>query len=161
MERLWAPKRWLAGRIATVNLLPPEIFIKVAEDHGFVGSITKFVLRRALKEFGEVFKKMPDFRLNVNVAAADLVDPEFLPMLDKAVSEAKIKPKSLVLEVTESTTASREDAMESIRALRDRGYSIYIDDFGTGYSNLSICSIWLSAPSRSTRPSRGRLEPSR
>lgn len=117
--------------------IAPEIFIKVAEDHGFVGSITKFVLRRALKEFGEVFKKIPDFRLNVNVAAADLVDPEFLPMLDKAVSEAMIKPKSLVLEVTESTTASREDAMESIRALRDRGYSIYIDDFGTGYSNLS------------------------
>jgi sensor c-di-GMP phosphodiesterase-like protein len=115
----------------------PEVFIKVAEDHGFVGSITKFVLRRSLKEFHEVFKKIPEFRLNVNIAAADLVDPEFLPMLDQAVREAEIRPKSLVLEVTESTTANREEAMESIRDLRDRGYSIYIDDFGTGYSSLS------------------------
>ena len=58
-------------------------------------------------------------------------------MLDATVAEAKVAPRRLVLEVTESTTASREVAMESIRALRERGYSIYIDDFGTGYSNLS------------------------
>jgi sensor c-di-GMP phosphodiesterase-like protein len=115
----------------------PEVFIKIAEEHGFVGSITNLVLRRALREFREVFTQVPDFRLNVNVAAADLVDPDFLPMLDQAVQEAKIRPQNLVLEVTESTTASREDAMESIRMLRQRGHSIYIDDFGTGYSNLS------------------------
>jgi len=115
----------------------PDVFIKLAEEHGFVGSITNFVLRRTLKEFSEVFKKFPEFRLNVNVAAADLVDPVFLPMLDRVVAEAGIKPSNLVVEVTESTTASREDAMESIRSLRRRGHSIYIDDFGTGYSNLS------------------------
>src|SRR5208283_1958295 len=115
----------------------PEVFIKVAEEHGFVGSITSFVLRRALREFQDVFQRIPDFRLNINVAAADLVDPGFLPLLDEAVAQAHVRPKNLVLEVTERSTASREDAMESIRELRHRGYSIYIDDFGTGYSNLS------------------------
>jgi sensor c-di-GMP phosphodiesterase-like protein len=119
------------------DAVKPDVFIKLAEEHGFVGSITNFVLRRALMEFSEVFKKCPEFRLNVNVAAADLVDPGFLPMLDQVVAEAGIKPSNLVLEVTESSTASREDAMESIRMLRQRGHSIYIDDFGTGYSNLS------------------------
>lgn len=126
--------RWTMQDGASVT---PDVFIKIAEEHGFVGSITNLVLRRALKEFREVFAQIPDFRLNINVAAADLVDPEFLPMLDQAISEARIRPSNLVLEVTESTTASREDAMESIRSLRQRGHSIYIDDFGTGYSNLS------------------------
>ena len=115
----------------------PEVFIKVAEEHGFVGSITSFVLRRALHEFREVFQKIPDFRLNINVAAADLVDPRFVPMLDEVVAQASIRPGNLVLEVTERSTASREDAMDSIRELRHKGYGIYIDDFGTGYSNLS------------------------
>lgn len=117
--------------------ITPDVFIKLAEENGFVGSITRFVLRRALKEFREVFKEFPDFRLNINVAPADLVDPQFLPMLDRTVSEAKVRPKNLALEVTERSTASREDAMESIRELRRMGYAIYIDDFGTGYSNLS------------------------
>src|SRR5580704_16247651 len=53
----------------------PGDFIKTAEDHGFIGSVTNLVLRRALKEFRPVLDKLPEFRLNVNIAAADLMDP--------------------------------------------------------------------------------------
>ncbi|MGA8782653.1 MAG: EAL domain-containing protein [Terracidiphilus sp.] len=114
----------------------PEVFIKVAEEHGFVGSITRQVVQRALEEFGEVLRTT-DFRLNVNVTAADLADPEFLPMLEHAVSKARVPAKRVVIEVTESSTANQQDAMETIRELRRMGHSIYIDDFGTGYSTLS------------------------
>ncbi len=78
----------------------PDVFIKVAEEHGFVGQITRMVLERALSEFGEVLRTS-DFRLNVNVTGADLCDPEFLPMLEGAVSKAKVKAKQIVIEVTE------------------------------------------------------------
>ena len=61
----------------------PDVFIKLAEEHGFVGSITKLVVRRALQDFAETLRNHPAFRLNVNVAAADLADPKFLPMLDE------------------------------------------------------------------------------
>lgn len=115
----------------------PDVFVRTAEEHGFVGSITTLVLRRALSEFRDVLKKTPDFRLNVNVAAADLIDPLFLPMLDAAVREANVSPSNLAIEVTETSAANQQEALESIRELRRMGYSIYIDDFGTGYSNLS------------------------
>ncbi|HTB95767.1 MAG TPA: EAL domain-containing protein [Terracidiphilus sp.] len=115
----------------------PDLFIKVAEQHGFVGSLTSLVFRRALKEFREVLTKIPDFKLDINVTAADLADPAFLPMLEGAVKENKVAPGSVVIEVTESSTANQEVAMESLRLLRRMGHSIYIDDFGTGYSSLS------------------------
>jgi sensor c-di-GMP phosphodiesterase-like protein len=115
----------------------PDVFIKLAEEHGFVGSITRLVVRRALHDFSEILRNRPAFRLNVNVAAADLADPSFLPMLDSSLERAKVTPSSLAIEITESSTANREVAMESIRLLRRRGHSIYIDDFGTGYSSLS------------------------
>ena len=115
----------------------PDVFIKVAEDHGFVGQITTLVLKRALKEFREVMKARPDFRLNINVAPADLLDPQFLPMLDEVVKQANISTRSLAFEVTERSAATDQETLETIRELRRRGYSIYIDDFGTGYSNLS------------------------
>ncbi|MGB7548737.1 MAG: EAL domain-containing protein [Terracidiphilus sp.] len=118
------------------NAVGPDVFIKIAEDHGFVGVITKSVLRRSLRAFGETLRNRPDFRLSVNVAAQDLADPEFLPMLDEALKRAKVQPKSLVLEITERSTTESEAAMETIRDLRRRGHSIHIDDFGTGYSNL-------------------------
>lgn len=115
----------------------PDLFIKIAEQHGFIGSLTSLVFRRALKDFREVLTKIPDFKLDINVTAADLADPAFLPMLDAAIEQNKVPTSSIVIEVTESSTANQEVAMESIRSLRRRGHSIYIDDFGTGYSSLS------------------------
>jgi sensor c-di-GMP phosphodiesterase-like protein len=115
----------------------PDLFIKIAEQHGFVGSLTSLMFRRALKDFREVLTKLPEFRLDINVTAADLADPAFLPMLDAAIEQNKVPTSSVVIEVTESSTANQEVAMESIRLLRRRGHSIYIDDFGTGYSSLS------------------------
>jgi sensor c-di-GMP phosphodiesterase-like protein len=119
------------------SVVGPDVFIKIAEARGFVTQVTRLIIRRALKDFGETLRTRADFRLSVNVTAQDLCDPGFLPMLDEAVKKARITPKSLVIEITESSTANRADAMETIRELRWRGHSIHIDDFGTGYSSLS------------------------
>jgi len=129
-----ALSRWVDEDGAVIG---PDEFIKVAEARGFVTQITKLVIRRALKEFGEILRTRSDFRLSVNVTVQDLCDPAFLPMLDESLKKARITPKSLVIEITESSTANRTDAMETIRELRWRGHSIHIDDFGTGYSSLS------------------------
>ena len=134
IEGAEALTRWTNEEGAAVS---PDVFIKIAEENGFVGLITKLVVRRALNDFAETLCHRPNFRLNVNVAAADLADPKFLPMLDHSIDRAKVPPQSLAIEITESSTANREVAMESIRLLRRRGHSVYIDDFGTGYSSLS------------------------
>jgi sensor c-di-GMP phosphodiesterase-like protein len=115
----------------------PETFVKIAEENGFVGSITKLVVLRALDCFADTLRSRPGFRLSVNVTATDLADPKFLPMLDDALRYHRVQSKSLAIEITESSTANREVAMETIRALSRRGHSIHIDDFGTGYSSLS------------------------
>ena len=119
------------------NLVSPDVFVKIAEEHGFVGTITKLVVRRALKAFSETLRQRPGFRISINASAADLGDPTFLPMLDDSLKGAKVLSKSVVIEITETSTANREVAMETIRSLRRRGHSIHIDDFGTGYSSLS------------------------
>ena len=115
----------------------PEVFIKIAEDRGFVGAITELVVRHALESFAETLRSHSDFRLSVNIAAADLKDPAFLPMLERSLKQAVVPAESLALEITESSTAHHEMAIETIRSLRKQGHSIHIDDFGTGYSSLS------------------------
>jgi sensor c-di-GMP phosphodiesterase-like protein len=115
----------------------PDVFVRIAEERGFVGEITKLVLRHALRDFSEVFRRHPDFRLSINVTATDLSDPKFLPMLVQALKRASVPAQSLVIEITESSTARREVATKTIGRLRKRGFSVHIDDFGTGYSNLA------------------------
>ncbi len=115
----------------------PDVFIKVAEEQGFVGGITKLVVRHVLRDFGATMRERPGFRVNVNIAAADLADPTFLPMLEEALTQAKVSPKSLGIEITESYTARQQVAKDTILHLRRRGHFVHIDDFGTGYSSLA------------------------
>jgi sensor c-di-GMP phosphodiesterase-like protein len=115
----------------------PDLFVKIAEQRGFVGDLTAFIVRRAMRDFGETLRRNPEFQLNINVTATDLRDPKFLPMLDRSLAEAGIGAHGLAIEVTESSTASHQEARDTIHELRRRGHSVQIDDFGTGYSSLA------------------------
>jgi sensor c-di-GMP phosphodiesterase-like protein len=117
--------------------IAPDVFVKVAEEHGFVGAITRLVLRHTLRDFGPTLRSHPDFRLSINVAAADLSDPEFLPVLENSLAAAGVPARSLAIEITEGSTVRRDVAIEAICRLRERGHSVHIDDFGTGYSSLA------------------------
>jgi sensor c-di-GMP phosphodiesterase-like protein len=115
----------------------PDVFVKVAEERGFVGEITRLVVRHVLQDFAETLRANPDFRISINVAAADLGDPRFLPMLEQSLDQAGVLAASVAIEITESSTALHQVAMEAIRHLRRLGHHVHIDDFGTGYSSLS------------------------
>jgi sensor c-di-GMP phosphodiesterase-like protein len=115
----------------------PDVFVAAAEELGFVGKLTRVVLRLIVNELGEFLRTNPNFHVNVNIAAADLADPQFLPMLEKLLRSHRIPPQSISLELTERSTADHHMAIASIGKLRDRGHEFYIDDFGTGYSSLS------------------------
>ncbi len=114
-----------------------ETFVKLAEDRGFVGALTRLAVRHGMSDFGETLRSNPDFRLSINVAAKDLGDPVFLPNLEGALVRAGVSAKSIAIEITERSTAREGVAIETIRRLREMGHSVHIDDFGTGYSSLA------------------------
>jgi sensor c-di-GMP phosphodiesterase-like protein len=115
----------------------PDVFIKIAEERGFMGEITRLVVRHTLHDFAETLRAHPDFQISINVAASDLGDPRFLPMLEQSLDQAGVLAASVVIEITESSTALHKVALGAIRHLRRLGHHVHIDDFGTGYSNLS------------------------
>jgi len=115
----------------------PEVFVRLAEERGFVGELTAMVVRQALRDFRELLRSGSGFRLNVNISASDLADPNFLPMLEHSLEVAGVEPQHLAIELTESSTACKQQAIETIRRLRERGHCVQLDDFGTGYSSLA------------------------
>jgi sensor c-di-GMP phosphodiesterase-like protein len=119
------------------QVVGPEVFVNIAEGRGFVGEITKLVVRHVLRDMGETLRVNAAFRLSINVTAADLTDPKFLPMLEEALRQASVPAEKLAIEITESSTARQEVAVAAIHQLRRNGHEVHIDDFGTGYSSLS------------------------
>ncbi len=71
------------------HVVGPDVFIHIAEERGFVGEITRFVVRRVLKDFAQTLRNSPGFHVSVNVAAADLADPGFLKMLDDSLAKRR------------------------------------------------------------------------
>ncbi|MDC7236094.1 MAG: EAL domain-containing protein [Spirochaetales bacterium] len=118
--------------------IPPDVFIPISEDNGFIMDIGEFVLGRAcdfilkLQEQG-----YDDFHVGINISAKQFSNHSFIENFIQTVESRQIEPRFLDLEVTESITASKiYNAIESLSRLQEYGFSISIDDFGTGYSSL-------------------------
>ena len=117
------------------HAIGPDVFVKVAEERGFVGEISRLVLRRILRDLGPLMRT--GFRVSINLTASDLADGQFLALLDESMARASVPPQSLNIEITESSTVRQKLAIEAIKTLRRRGHHVHIDDFGTGYSSLA------------------------
>jgi sensor c-di-GMP phosphodiesterase-like protein len=119
------------------SAVAPDRFIPLAEECGFVGGITRLALRHVLRDLGELLHDDPGFQVSVNVTAADLSDAGFVPTLETMLTDAGVRAESMTIEITETSTARYERAIETIRLLRAAGHRVHIDDFGTGYSSLA------------------------
>jgi sensor c-di-GMP phosphodiesterase-like protein len=115
----------------------PEIFIRIAEDRGFVSDITSFVVRRATQEVGDILRSHPELTLSINIAASDLEGDDLFVLLDRHVRRVGINPHQIALELTERSTANLAVLRDAVLRLHHEGYQVHIDDFGTGFSSLA------------------------
>ena len=129
--------RWSRNGVA----VSPAVFIPMAEELGLIEPVGTWVLQQACKTFADWQRRFPDSKLDcitVNVSSRQLVQQNFMLLVEQAVAAARLKPCDLRLEITETALMdSPHLAAELLRELRDFGVKIYLDDFGTGYSSLS------------------------
>ena len=119
--------------------IAPAEFIPLAERSGLIVPIGELVQARAFTQLGrwERSAQAAGLLMHVNLAPAELRDPELVPRVAAGIDDAALDPSQLVLEVTES--ALLEDArlaVAQLERLRALGVRIAIDDFGSGYSSL-------------------------
>jgi sensor c-di-GMP phosphodiesterase-like protein len=119
------------------ELVPPELFIPVAESVGTISRLTERVLDLVAADAGHFLADHPDFHVAINLSPADLRSTAVVGLLDRLLARTGALPSNLVVEITERGFLHLESAREVIAALRARGIEVAIDDFGTGYSSLS------------------------
>jgi len=123
------------------RLLPPSEFIPVAEDSGLIVPLGAHVLDSAvgqLARWADQSLLPPGFRMNVNVSASQVTDPDFVGLVTETLAVHGVPPGSLVLEITESAMMlDAHGGIERLASLRGAGVHVAVDDFGTGYSSLA------------------------
>jgi diguanylate cyclase (GGDEF)-like protein/PAS domain S-box-containing protein len=119
----------------------PATFVPLAEELGIIEPLGTWMLQQACSTFADWKRRFPAAGLDyitVNVSSRQLMQQNFVWMVEQAVAKAGLKPCDLRLEITETALMdSPNEAAKLLRELREFGAKIYLDDFGCGYSSLS------------------------
>ncbi|MDC8830533.1 putative bifunctional diguanylate cyclase/phosphodiesterase [Alteromonas gilva] len=127
--------RWNSDALGFV---PPDEFISIAEQAGFIEQITDWVLTRVVSDLVHLRAQGINIKPAVNLSTQDVQNRPLLEKLISMLSEHQLSASNITLEITESDlVADANLAVENLRYLQDEGFSIAIDDFGTGYSSLA------------------------
>jgi EAL domain-containing protein (putative c-di-GMP-specific phosphodiesterase class I) len=141
-----AAERRLAGMEALVRwrhpvqgLLPPVLFIPLAEQSGLIGPLGEEVLRMVCQQITTWSQEgLPVVPVAVNVSAVQIMQGGLVDSVRGILAETGVSADMLVFEITESfLMTDREMAFATVNGLKDLGVKMSIDDFGTGYSSLS------------------------
>ena len=121
------------------GLIPPGVFIPLAEENGFIKEIGSWVLEKSCREIKELNEQLEtNYYLSVNVSPEQFIAKDFISTVKNVLNKTGLKPQNLELEITERTTVENIDyTIELLEQLNQLGVKTAIDDFGTGYSSLN------------------------
>jgi diguanylate cyclase (GGDEF)-like protein/PAS domain S-box-containing protein len=120
------------------GLMLPGEFIGLAEETGLILPLGRLVLRRACEQVAR-WRSVgyADLGASVNISAKQLASRHLPDEVTTALTESKLDPAGLTLEITESMLLDSHVVIGRLEELRALGVRIAIDDFGTGYSSLN------------------------
>lgn len=142
-----AKTKELAGAEALVRwrksdgtMVPPGMFIPLAEETNFVCKLDKYVFNEVCQAQRRwIDKGMKVVPVSVNLSRRHLNNPEFIDEYKTMLDAAGIPIECVELEITESAMYEKqEEFIKIMERLHEIGFAILMDDFGTGYSSLTM-----------------------
>ncbi len=130
--------RW---RHPTRGMVPPGVFIPIAEQSGLIAGMGDWAIRQACRDAASW---EPGIGVSVNVSPLQFREPRrIVETVKDALLASQLESRRLMLEVTESLLIEDEKlALSVLDELRAMGVTFALDDFGTGYSSLAYLSTY-------------------
>jgi diguanylate cyclase (GGDEF)-like protein len=120
------------------GLVPPDVFIPLAERTGAIVGIGRWVLTEACRQAAAWQRGGGISRVSINMSARQLSQPGIVAEIAGIVERTGVDPTGLMIEVTETAVLAVDSAVDALRDLRALGLTVALDDFGTGNSSLSL-----------------------
>jgi diguanylate cyclase (GGDEF)-like protein len=117
------------------GLIPPSLFIPIAEETGLIVPIGDWVLREACRT---ALAWPEHIKVAINLSAVQFTVPDLAERVERILHETGLSPDRLEVEITESVFLGKnETTLTMLHRLKSLGIRVAMDDFGTGYSSLS------------------------
>lgn len=120
------------------GLVYPDQFISIAEDNGYIHSLTRIILKKTCDQIKKLMQEGYEVkRISVNVSMLEMRDDAFTEEIAGIIRESGIPEEKVAIEITESRSDNDFVMIKNkINELKMQGIKFYLDDFGTGYSNM-------------------------
>jgi diguanylate cyclase (GGDEF)-like protein len=117
------------------GMVPPAVFIPIAEDSGLILPLGTWALTQACQRAAQ----WPDhLKVAVNLSPVQFSTPNLFNVIEAILAKTGLAPHRLELEITERIFMEQsEKTLSILHRLKALGVRIAMDDFGTGYSSLS------------------------
>lgn len=127
--------RWLHPKR---GLVPPIVFIPVAEESNLIADLGIWVMTEACRILAQTHTSKTTFQLSVNISPRHFRQAHFAPWLKDLLTATGADPRYLTLEITESLLLDNiNTVVAKMNELAALGIQFSIDDFGTGFSSLA------------------------
>ncbi|TIS49208.1 MAG: EAL domain-containing protein [Mesorhizobium sp.] len=124
--------RW---RHPEIGVIPPGVFIPIAEADGLMDEIGRWVLEEACRQ---ALTWPSSMTVAVNLSPAQFLSGSLTDTVAQIVDTVGIRADRLELEITEKILLEKTiDNIDTLNTLNVLGIRISLDDFGTYYSSLS------------------------
>lgn len=118
--------------------IPPSRFIPLAERHGLILSIERWIFKKAFGQLRQWLDDGWDLPLSINLSGVGLMDEHFIHEILDLANVHKIPSSAFRIEITETALIENHDqALKQLERIRQDGIKILLDDFGSGYSSLT------------------------
>ena len=119
------------------GMIPPNVFIPVAEETGHIDVLTDLIIDAAARHLRRCQERDPDLHMAVNLSASSLIDVTFPDRVSGRLREHGVRAEDFVFEVTEREVIGHlAPALDCLSRLRLKGFGLAVDDFGTGFASL-------------------------
>ena len=123
------------------GMVPPNVFIPIAEQSGLIAAMGDWAIRQACKDAAGWDESIG---VSVNISPLQFREPRrIVETVKQALLKTRLASNRLTLEITESLLLEdNRTTLAVIDELRALGVNFSLDDFGTGYSSLSYLSTY-------------------
>ena len=128
--------RWQSSEYGEV---PPGRFISFLENDPAYTALGYDIIRMAIQEAKVIRKRLPEFKVNVNITAMQLYSDDFIRNVMRILNEEDYQAENLILELTERCKEMEFGYLkEKVEDLRKTGIRVALDDMGTGFSTIDL-----------------------
>ena len=121
------------------KLIPPDVFIPIAESNGTIIEIDEFVIQQVCRMISDRNIESLGLKyIEINLSVPDMIQENLPEKLMRYIEMYHIRPSQINIEITETSADTFTGMVEdNVRKLSKLGFKFTLDDFGTGYSSLS------------------------